>query len=79
VIALYRGTTLIATNDDWSAAANAAQITATSAAVGAFSFDAGSRDAALLTTLPAGVNYTVQVSGRNNTTGTALVEFYLVP
>lgn len=79
VIALYRGNALIATNDDWGTATNAAHVTATAAAVGAFAFDAGSRDAALLMTLPAGVNYTVQVSGKNNTTGTALVEFYLVP
>ena len=41
-------------------------------------FDAGSRDAALLTTLPAGTSYTVQASGKNNTTGTVLVEFYLL-
>ncbi len=79
VIALYRSSSLIATNDDWGTASNAAQVTATATTVGAFAFDAGSRDAALLTTLPAGVNYTVQVSGKNNSTGTVLVEFYLVP
>ena len=79
VIALYRGAELIATNDNWGAAANAAQITAAGAAVGAFALDAGSRDAAVLTTLPAGTSYTVQVSGAGNTTGTALVEIYVVP
>ncbi|MBL9187785.1 MAG: arylsulfatase [Opitutaceae bacterium] len=78
MIALYRGSTLVATNDDWGAAANAAQITTSAAAAGAFAFDNGSRDAALLTTLPAGTSYSVQVSGKNNTTGTVLVEFYLV-
>ncbi|MEY2880271.1 MAG: Arylsulfatase [Verrucomicrobiota bacterium] len=78
VLALYRGNDLIATNDDWGAATNAAQIATTGAASGAFAFDAGSRDAALLTTLPANANYSVQVSGKNNTTGTVLVEFYLV-
>jgi arylsulfatase A-like enzyme len=78
VLALYRGDNLIATNDDWSTAANAAQVTTTAVASGAFAFGAGSRDAALLTTLPAGSNYTVQVSGKTNTTGTVLVEFYLL-
>lgn len=79
VITVYLGANVIATNDDWGSAANAAQITAAATATGAFAFDSGSRDAALLTTLPAGASFTVQVSGRNNTTGTALVEFYLVP
>ncbi len=79
VLSLYRGNDLIATNDDWGTATNAPQIITSSTAAGAFAFDAASRDAALLTTLPAGTSYTVQVSGKNNTTGTVLVEFYLVP
>lgn len=78
VLALYRGSSLIAGNDDWGQAANAAQVAATAAASGAFPLDPGSRDAALLTTLPAGQGYSVQVSGRNNTTGTVLVEFYVL-
>jgi arylsulfatase A-like enzyme len=78
VIALYRGGTLIASNDDWSGADNAAQIARTAATAGAFAWEAGSRDAALLTTLPAGANYTVQVSGKAGATGTALVELYVV-
>lgn len=79
VITVFRGGSPIATNDDWGLATNAAQVTAAASATGAFSFDSGSRDAALLTTLPAGMSYTVQVSGKNNTTGTVLVEFYAVP
>lgn len=79
VIALYRGSSLIATNDDWGGASNPTQIARAAAAVGAFAFAEGSRDAALLTTLPAGTSYTVQVSGKNATTGTVLVEVYLVP
>jgi hypothetical protein len=79
VIALFRGSSLLATNDDWSTAANAAQITSAATAAGAFGFDAGSSDSALLTTLPAGTSYTVQVSGKNATTGTAPVEIYVVP
>jgi hypothetical protein len=77
-ITLYHGTTALATNDNWSGATNAVEISATAAAVGAFALPAGSRDAALVTTLPAG-NYTAIVSGVGNTTGTALVELYVVP
>lgn len=79
VLTLYRGGSVIATNDDWGAAENAVQLASAAAAAGAFAFEAGSRDAALLTTLPAGTSYTVQVSGKNGATGTALAEFYLVP
>jgi len=78
LITLYRGTTALATNDNWSSAINAVEISATAAAVGAFALPTGSRDAALVTTLPAG-NYTAIVSGVGNTTGTALVELYVVP
>jgi hypothetical protein len=46
--------------------------------VGAFALPAGSRDAALLATLPPGA-YTAQVSGVGGTTGVALVEVYEVP
>ncbi len=77
-ITLYRGTTALATNDNWSSAANATEISATASAVAAFALPAGSRDAALVTTLPAGA-YTAIVSGVGNTTGTALVELYVVP
>lgn len=77
-ITLYRGTTVLATNDNWSASANPPEISAAAAAVGAFALPAGSRDAALLATLPAG-SYTAIVSGVGNLTGTALVELYVVP
>ncbi len=72
-ITLYRGNTALATNDNWSAAD-----APTMAAVGAFALTAGSRDAAIVTTLPAGA-YSAIVSGVGNTTGTALVELYAVP
>jgi len=75
-LTLYRGTTVLATNDNWSSAANAAELAATTTAVGAFALTTGSRDAALLATLPAGA-YTAVVSGVGNTTGTALVELYV--
>ncbi len=44
---------------------------------GAFALASGSRDGAILVTLPAG-NYTANVSGVAGTTGTALVEIYVV-
>lgn len=70
---LYSGSTKLNENDSWSA-----NLTTTFTAVGAFALDAGSRDAALLTTLEPG-GYTVQVSGVNNGTGEALIEIYEVP
>jgi hypothetical protein len=72
-ITLYRGTTVLSTNDNWLATD-----AATMSAVGAFALPAGSRDAAIVATLAAGT-YTAIVSGVGNTTGTALVEIYIVP
>jgi hypothetical protein len=77
VITLYRAGTAIAANDDWSTSANAAEISAAGAAVGAFALPAGSRDAVILTTLSPGA-YTGIVSG-GGASGTALVELYSVP
>jgi hypothetical protein len=62
-------------NDNWgdsTALANAF------GAVGAFGLAAGSKDAALLVTLPPN-SYTVEVTGVANTTGSALIEVYEVP
>ena len=77
-ITLFRGATALATNDNWSTAANAAEVASAGAAVGAFALPASSRDAALLVTLAPG-SYSAVVSGVGNTTGTALVELYVVP
>ncbi|MEN9635203.1 MAG: Choline-sulfatase [Verrucomicrobiota bacterium] len=77
-LTLYQDQTPLATNDNWSSAPNAAAIATTATAVGAFALTSGSRDAALLVTLPAG-SYSAVVSGVNQTTGTALVEFYVAP
>ena len=72
---LYNGSTLIASNDNWSTAANASQVAATAALLQDFALPANSLDAALLTTLDDGL-YTAQVSGAGSTTGIALVEVY---
>ena len=76
-LTLYRGTEVLATNDNWSSAANATEIASTGIAVGAFPLPAGSKDAAILVSLQPGA-YTAVVSGVGNTTGTALVELYAV-
>ncbi len=73
------GTTTFATNDNWGTAVSggtaAATLSAAFTAAGAFPLTAGSADAAVLTNLSPG-NYTIQVSGVNNTSGVALVEVY---
>jgi hypothetical protein len=75
VLTLFSGSTPIATNTGWGTATNAADITTTAAAVGAFSWTAGSADSAILVTLQPGV-YTAQVTSASGDTGVALVEVY---
>ncbi len=73
---LYRGSTVIQSNDDWG---GTAALTNAFASVGAFAIaSTASRDAALLLTLDPG-SYTAQVSGVGGTTGVALVEVYEIP
>jgi len=62
--------TIIATNDNWNPS-----LTPYFDQVGAYHFKAGSKDAAMLITLPPGV-YTAQVSGVNSATGDGVVEVY---
>ena len=71
---LFRGQTMINENDDWTDPA----IAAAAARSGTFTLATGSRDAALLVTLPPGT-YTAQVSGVGGSTGVALIEVYEVP
>ncbi len=66
---VYRGTTLVAENDDWNAEAGAAF-----GRVGAFGLTAGSRDAALVVNLEPGA-YTAHVSD-GGAAGVALAEIY---
>ncbi len=73
ILEVYSGNTKIAENDNW-----AASLSSTFTAVGAFQLTAGSRDAALVTSLTPGA-YTVQVRGVASGTGEAIVEIYEVP
>ena len=78
-ITVFANSSVIASNDNWETGTSTSdQLTAVSAQVGAFALPAGSKDAALLVTLPPGA-YTVQVSGVGNTTGVALIEVYEAP
>ncbi len=78
IITLHRGSTEIAANDNWGSAANATEIASSSAVVGAFALPSSSRDSALLVTLTPDL-YSVVVRGVGDTTGTALVELYILP
>lgn len=62
-------------SNDWG---DAVALSNAFTAVGAFGLAAGSKDAALLVTLPPN-SYTVEVTGVANTTGSALIEVYEVP
>lgn len=76
------GSEAIASNDNWGTAANAATLVTTSAALGAFSLDTGSADAAILTDLPlpntsGSRGYTVRISSTDSAlSGIALAEVY---
>ncbi|WP_414660062.1 S8 family serine peptidase [Horticoccus sp. 23ND18S-11] len=72
---LYRGTTVIESNDDWG---GTPALSAAFSNVAAFALAANSRDAVLLVTLAPG-SYTAQVSGVGATTGVALIEIYEMP
>jgi len=75
-LAVFKGRTLVLSNDNWSAdLSKAGVVTSFGRLVGAFPFAAGSKDAALFTSLEPGA-YTIQVSGVGNTTGTAMIEVY---
>ena len=74
-LSLYSGAVMAASNDNWNANENAAQIAGTSVRVGAFKLADEASDAALMATLQNGA-YTVQVSGKDSSSGVALVEVY---
>jgi hypothetical protein len=73
---VHAGTGLVvAANDDWGTAANAAQVSLVMTQVGAFPLGNTSRDAAVLGAFGPGT-YRVQVHGADATTGICLLEIY---
>ena len=66
---------VVASNDDWNQAANAAQLPAVSAQAGAFALAQGSKDAAILGTFPPGT-YRARVLGASENTGVAQLEIF---
>ncbi|MBE2214433.1 MAG: immunoglobulin domain-containing protein [Opitutaceae bacterium] len=77
VMTVFRGATAIASNDDWQQAPNQAALEAARQATFAFRLGDGQKDAACLIALNPGA-YTVQVAGKDGTTGVSLVELYVV-
>lgn len=75
VLRVFAGSELVATNDNWSAPDDAADVATAAARVGAFALAPGSLDSALLVTLPAGT-YTAHLDAANGGAGTGLVEIY---
>ena len=84
VLTIFSGTNIMATNDNWgtrtgvAAVTTTAEVTAASAAVGAFALNAASLDSVLLLTLPQGA-YTAQIAGKAGASGVILLEIYEVP
>lgn len=66
---------LVGVNDNWSAGDNFNQVVTASGAAGAFPLLVGSKDAALVASLPPG-GYTAAVGTADGGSGTALVEAY---
>jgi hypothetical protein len=77
MLRIYRAgqETPIFQNDDWGSNASVDQIVKTAERIGAGSLTTGSKDAAILLTLPPGV-YSAIVSGSGNSTGVALIEVF---
>lgn len=73
-ITLYQGTTTLASNTGW---ANSNAVATAAAQVGAYALPANSADSAMVVSLNPG-SYSVEVTGANGSTGTALLEIYEV-
>lgn len=75
-LAVYSGSTLVASNTGWSSTnTNAASVSNADGQVGAFALPSGSADSALVGTFLPGA-YTAVTSGVSGATGVALAEVY---
>ena len=72
------GSETVAINDGWQADDQSSLSIGAAHTAGAFAFDEGSKDAALLRVLAPGT-YTMILESATNATGVALVGVYLVP
>jgi len=77
-ITVFRGDTVVASNDNWQTQTNPQAVATAAVTTGAFALAAGSRDSALVLTLEPGA-YTFRIAGVGNATGVALVEVYVLP
>ena len=77
-LTVFRGSTTIASNDNWQEQTNGPALATAAVSAGAFALPAGSKDSALLLTLEPGA-YTFRIAGAGTSTGVALVEVYAVP
>lgn len=76
LMSVYRGQTVIATNDDWRTNSNAGEIATVGAQIGASPLSAtDNTSSALLIDLDPGA-YTFVVNGKNDTSGIVLLEVY---
>ncbi len=77
VLSLFDSTgQALGANDDW--VSSISDVSTAALRAGAFALTRGSKDAAVLATLPSGV-YTIQVSSNSATTAFALLEIYQIP
>jgi hypothetical protein len=75
LLTVFTGNQVILTNDNWNNQALPEKVFSAAAQVGAFPLSSGSLDAAFVYPFKAG-SYTIQFSGKNNTTGIGLLELY---
>ncbi|GAB5562312.1 MAG: hypothetical protein SynsKO_39590 [Synoicihabitans sp.] len=78
IVQIYQGSELLAQADDAGQPSDAAAISGWADNLFAFALPDGSKDAALLITLPEGV-YSAVIKGKGDATGVALAEVYLLP
>jgi hypothetical protein len=78
VLRVQQGATTLAQNTRWTTAANATEIAAAAASVGAFALGATAADSAVVVTLPAG-SYNLQIADAAAGRGAMLLEFYELP
>ncbi len=78
-VTVYQGATVVAENDDWGTqvgGVTAADVAAAAETLGAFRLPSGSRDAAVVVTLPPGIYTAVAGPADGSARGAALVEVY---